>query len=127
MFGWQMVGLRPIPRHKVVRWQLTIAHVLAHRREEDLMAKSSDSPGEGDTQAEETHSVFVIPEDVAAMSYEQARDELVMVVAQLEVGGAPLEDALALWERGEVLAAHCQRFLELAMAKDDDRPELATE
>jgi len=49
---------------------------------------------------------------VAALSYEQARDELVQVVARLEAGSAPLEDSLALWERGEALAARCQQWLD---------------
>jgi len=50
--------------------------------------------------------------DVAALNYEQARDELVQVVARLEAGSAPLEDSLALWERGEALAARCQQWLD---------------
>jgi exodeoxyribonuclease VII small subunit len=45
-------------------------------------------------------------------SYEQARDELVEVVRRLEAGGLPLEEALALWERGEELAAICQTWLD---------------
>jgi exodeoxyribonuclease VII small subunit len=48
------------------------------------------------------------------MTYQEARDELVSVVALLEAGGTALEDALALWERGEALAAHCQRWLDAA-------------
>ena len=43
--------------------------------------------------------------DVAELGYEQARDELAEVVKQLEAGGLSLEDSLALWERGEALAA----------------------
>ncbi|WP_029291230.1 exodeoxyribonuclease VII small subunit [Cellulomonas sp. HZM] len=50
--------------------------------------------------------------DVAALSYEQARDELVQVVARLEAGGESLEGSLALWERGEALAARCQQWLD---------------
>lgn len=53
------------------------------------------------------------------LSYEQARDELVQVVQRLESGGAPLEESLALWERGEQLAALCQRLLDGAKAKVD--------
>jgi exodeoxyribonuclease VII small subunit len=52
-------------------------------------------------------------------SYEQARDELVNVVQQLESGGLSLEDSLALWERGEELAAICQRWLDGARARLD--------
>ncbi|TDE93924.1 exodeoxyribonuclease VII small subunit [Occultella glacieicola] len=62
--------------------------------------------------------------DVAELSYEQARDELVEVVGRLESGAANLEDSLALWERGEALADRCQRWLDaardrLAAAKGD--------
>lgn len=50
--------------------------------------------------------------DLGALSYEQARDELVAVVARLEAGGATLEESLAGWERGEALAARCQQWLD---------------
>ena len=53
------------------------------------------------------------------LSYEQARDELIQVVQRLESGGAPLDEALALWERGEQLAAVCQQRLAGAKAKVD--------
>lgn len=52
------------------------------------------------------------PADVATLTYEQARDELVHVVSRLEAGGEPLEASLALWERGEALAARCQQWLD---------------
>jgi exodeoxyribonuclease VII small subunit len=51
------------------------------------------------------------------LSYEQAREELVSVVQRLESGGAPLEESLALWERGERLAAICQEWLDGARAR----------
>jgi exodeoxyribonuclease VII small subunit len=44
--------------------------------------------------------------------YEQARDELVAIVQQLETGGTSLDEALALWERGEKLAGICQQWLD---------------
>jgi len=50
--------------------------------------------------------------DVAALTFEQAREELSQVVSRLEAGGEPLEGQLALWERGEALAAHCQVWLD---------------
>ena len=46
------------------------------------------------------------------LGYEQARDELVAVVARLEAGAATLEESLALWERGEALATRCQEWLD---------------
>jgi exodeoxyribonuclease VII small subunit len=51
------------------------------------------------------------------LSYEQARDELISIVQRLESGGAPLEESLALWERGEQLAAICQEWLDGARAR----------
>ncbi len=49
--------------------------------------------------------------DVESLSYEQARDELVQVVTELEQGGATLEQSIALWERGEALARRCEGWL----------------
>ena len=49
--------------------------------------------------------------DIADLSYEQARDELVRVVSELEQGGATLEQSIALWERGEALARRCEEWL----------------
>lgn len=49
--------------------------------------------------------------DVASLSFEQARDELVCVVAELEQGAPTLEESLALWERGEKLYARCEEWL----------------
>ena len=48
---------------------------------------------------------------VDELSFEEARDELALVVQQLEQGSLPLEQALRLWERGERLAAHCEHWL----------------
>ena len=56
---------------------------------------------------------------LAALGYEQARDELVEVVRKLEAGGLSLEDSLELWERGEALATHCQGKLDGARARLD--------
>ena len=53
----------------------------------------------------------------AALSYEQARDQLTEVVRQLEAGGLTLEQSLDLWERGERLAAICEQWLEGARAR----------
>lgn len=49
--------------------------------------------------------------DVAELSYEEARDELVRVVGELEQGSQTLEASLALWERGEALADRCEQWL----------------
>ncbi|KPC92979.1 exodeoxyribonuclease VII small subunit [Streptomyces albus] len=54
-----------------------------------------------------------------ALSYEQARAELVEVVQRLESGGSTLEESLALWERGEELAGVCRAWLDGARARLD--------
>ncbi|MDF9717731.1 exodeoxyribonuclease VII small subunit [Nocardioides sp. ChNu-99] len=54
-----------------------------------------------------------------ALSYEQARDELVEVVRRLESGGTTLEESLALWERAELLARSCQTWLDGARERLD--------
>lgn len=48
---------------------------------------------------------------VDTLSFEAARDELVRVVSELEQGAPTLEQSLALWERGEALAARCEEWL----------------
>lgn len=55
--------------------------------------------------------------DRDALSYEQARDELISVVKRLESGGLSLEQSLDLWERGEKLAAICAEWLDGARAR----------
>ena len=56
---------------------------------------------------------------VAELSYEQARDELIRVVNELEQGSSTLEQSLALWERGEALAKRCEEWLLGAKARLD--------
>ena len=51
--------------------------------------------------------------------HEAAREELIEVVRRLEAGGITLEESLALWERGEVLASTCQRWLDGARERLD--------
>lgn len=57
--------------------------------------------------------------DIAQLSYEQARTELIETVTRLESGGVELEESLQLWERGEALAQHCQRWLTEAQQRID--------
>ena len=51
-------------------------------------------------------------DDVSELTYEQARDELIAIVAKLEAGAATLDESVGLWERGEALAARCQALLD---------------
>ena len=57
------------------------------------------------------------PADPQTLGYEDARDELIDVVRQLEGGGLTLEQSIALWERGEKLAEICQTWLDGARAR----------
>ncbi len=50
------------------------------------------------------------------LGFEDAREELTAIVAQLEAGGLSLEESLALWQRGEHVAAICTRWLDEARA-----------
>ena len=58
--------------------------------------------------------------EIAKLSYEEAREELQSVVSQLEQQNVSLEASMALWERGEALASHCESFLAGARKKLDD-------
>ena len=57
--------------------------------------------------------------EIAKLSFEEARDELQSVVAQLEQQNVSLDASMALWERGEALARHCEEFLTGARKKLD--------
>lgn len=65
--------------------------------------------------------------EVGDLTYEQARDELVQVVAELEQGSSSLEESLALWERGEALAGRCEEWLKGAKARLDAARAAATD
>lgn len=49
-----------------------------------------------------------------ALSFEEALDELEQVVQQLEEGELPLDQAIALYERGMGLARRCSQALDAA-------------
>lgn len=54
------------------------------------------------------------PDDLSGLLFDQALDELRSVVARLEDGGLPLEESIALYERGAALHEHCARLLDVA-------------
>lgn len=84
------------------------------------MAKETPQPETDDAVAEAATATATADDanaDVAQMSYEAARDELVDIVARLENGQVGLEDSMGLWQRGEALAAHCAQWLDQAEAK----------
>ena len=85
---------------------------------------STDHPNNTDQPDSAPQPGPALPPDIDALSYEEAREQLVAVVSKLEAGGTSLEDSLALWERGEALARRCEEWLEgarkrLAAARKD--------
>ena len=54
---------------------------------------------------------------IEEMSFEEAMRALESVVDRLERGDVPLEDSIALYERGAALKAHCQAKLAAAEEK----------
>ena len=53
-------------------------------------------------------------------TFEDAQAELEQIVARLEQGQASLDEALALWERGEELYALCRAKLDAAQGKVEE-------
>ena len=51
---------------------------------------------------------------VDAMSFEAALKELEDIVSRLEQGEVDLEDSIQLYERGQLLKAHCEKKLKAA-------------
>ncbi len=55
--------------------------------------------------------------DVKKMPFERAIDELESIVKRLEEGKVPLEESVAIYERGEVLKSRCEELLRQAEAR----------
>lgn len=56
-------------------------------------------------------------EDIGDLSFEHALKELEQIVGRLERGDVELEESITIYERGEVLRAHCDKLLKQAEAK----------
>jgi exodeoxyribonuclease VII small subunit len=56
-------------------------------------------------------------EDLSDLTFEMALAALQEAVAQLESGELSLEESLAIFERGQKLAAYCNNLLEQAALK----------
>ena len=54
------------------------------------------------------------------MTFEEAEKELAQIVERLESGDVPLDDAVALWERGEELYRLCREQLDKAQGKVEE-------
>jgi exodeoxyribonuclease VII small subunit len=57
--------------------------------------------------------------DVKKLSFERALEELETIVKRLEDGKVPLEESVAIYERGESLKRRCEELLRQAEARVD--------
>ncbi len=57
--------------------------------------------------------------DVKKLSFERAMEELESIVKRLEDGKVPLEESVAIYERGEALKRRCEELLRQAEARVD--------
>jgi exodeoxyribonuclease VII small subunit len=57
--------------------------------------------------------------DVKKLSFERAMEELESIVTRLEGGKVPLEESVAIYERGESLKRRCEELLRQAEARVD--------
>jgi exodeoxyribonuclease VII small subunit len=57
---------------------------------------------------------------VTELSFEEAQRELEQIVERLESGRAALDEAIALWERGEELYKSCVAKLDAAHGRIDE-------
>ncbi|RJP46961.1 MAG: exodeoxyribonuclease VII small subunit [Anaerolineaceae bacterium] len=57
------------------------------------------------------------PKPVESLNYEEAMAELETVVAALEEGNQKLDEAMTLFERGQLLMKRCAELLEAAELK----------
>ena len=55
--------------------------------------------------------------DVKKMPFERAIEELESIVKRLEEGKVPLEESVAIYERGEALKQRCEDLLRQAEAR----------
>ncbi len=55
--------------------------------------------------------------DVGKLSFERAIEELELIVKRLEDGKVPLEESVAIYERGEALKRRCEDLLKQAEAR----------
>lgn len=55
--------------------------------------------------------------DIWKMPFERAIEELESIIKRLEEGKVPLEESVAIYERGEALKQRCEELLKAAEAR----------
>ena len=73
-----------------------------------------DTAKEGTAKAAKDAGKFA---DIAALPFEKALAELETIVGRLERGDVPLEESIAIYERGEALKLRCEGLLREAEAR----------
>lgn len=76
----------------------------ARRRDNTCMNEKASSPA---------------PASIDGLPFEKALAELEQIVSRLERGDVPLEESIAIFERGELLKKHCDGLLKAAEARID--------
>lgn len=66
-----------------------------------------------------TKAASNIPEDILALSFEDALSELERIVSKLEAGDVGLEQSIDIYTRGTQLREHCDNKLKNAKARID--------
>ena len=66
-------------------------------------------------------------QEASELNFEQALRALEEIVHKLESGEAPLDESIALYERGNQLRALCQQRLDAAKARIEERAWLLNE
>jgi exodeoxyribonuclease VII small subunit len=90
-------------------------HILIYRsnaKDPIMAAKKADTTTVSSLTDEER-------DQIANLSYEQARDQLVQAVQALEAGGLDLDASMRQWEIGEALAQRAQALLDEVRGKLD--------
>ena len=59
--------------------------------------------------------------DIKQLTFEKAIEELESIVSRLEGGKVPLEESVAIYERGEALKRRCEELLRQAEASSGGR------
>ena len=80
----------------------------------DNAAPERAAAGNGTADATEQVTVTGEAVDIATLPFDRALEELRDVVVRLEDGRLPLEESIALYERGVALHEHCGKLLEAA-------------
>lgn len=67
--------------------------------------------------SDQNHETLPIPDDIAALNFEDALSALEEIVRKLETGQVSLEESIDIYTRGTLLRQHCDFKLKDASAR----------